>query len=73
MNITTIGVDLAKSIFQVHGIDKRGKVVVQKQLRRSKVLEFFIQLPPCLIVGIQGPGHLGSGLCIMIPNNAADS
>ena len=49
MNITTVGVDLAKSVFQVHGIDKRGKVVIQKRLRRSKVLEFFVQLPPCLI------------------------
>jgi transposase len=49
MNITTIGIDLAKSVFQVHGVDKRGKVVVQKQLRRSKVLEFFVQLPTCLI------------------------
>ena len=49
MNITTIGVDLAKSVFQVHGIDKHGKEVIQKRLRRSKVLEFFVQLPPCLI------------------------
>jgi transposase len=49
MNIKTIGIDLAKSIFQVHGVDKRGKVVTQKQLRRSKVLEFFVQLSPCLI------------------------
>ncbi len=49
MNITTIGVDLAKSVFQVHGIDKHGKAVIQKRLRRSKVLEFFVQLPPCLI------------------------
>jgi len=49
MNITTIGIDLAKSVFQVHGVDKRGKVVVQRQMRRSKVLEFFVQLPPCLI------------------------
>ena len=49
MNITTVGVDLAKSVFQVHGVDKRGKVVIQKRLRRSKVLAFFVQLPPCLI------------------------
>ena len=49
MNITTIGVDLAKSVFQVHGVDKRGKTVIQKRLRRSRVLEFFVQLPPCLI------------------------
>ncbi len=49
MNVTTIGIDLAKSVFQVHGVDKRGKAVIQKRLRRSKVLEFFVQLPPCLI------------------------
>ena len=49
MNITTIGIDLAISVFQVHGVDKRGKVVIQKRLRRSRVLEFFVQLPPCLI------------------------
>ena len=49
MNITTIGVDLAKSVFQVHGVDKDGKTVIQKRMRRSKVLEFFVQLPPCLI------------------------
>ena len=49
MNVTTIGIDLAKSVFQVHGVDKDGKMVIQKRLRRSKVLEFFVQLPPCLI------------------------
>lgn len=49
MNITTIGVDLAKSVFQVHGVDKCGKAVIQKRLRRSRVLEFFVQLPSCLI------------------------
>ena len=49
MNVTTIGIDLAKSVFQVHGVDKDGKTVIQKRLRRSKVLEFFVQLPPCLI------------------------
>ncbi len=49
MNITTIGIDLAKSVFQVHGVDKDGKTVIQKRLRRSKVLEFFVQHSPCLI------------------------
>jgi transposase len=49
MNVTTIGIDLAKSVFQVHGVDNDGKTVIQKRLRRSKVLEFFVQLPPCLI------------------------
>ena len=49
MQITTIGLDIAKNVFQVHGIDAAEKVVVRKQLRRSRVLEFFKALPPCLI------------------------
>jgi len=49
MNITTVGIDLAKSVFQVHGVDDRGKRVVQKGLRRKQVLVYFAQLPPCLI------------------------
>ena len=49
MQVTTIGLDIAKNVFQVHGIDSAEKVVVRKQLRRSQVLEFFKALPPCLI------------------------
>src|SRR5271163_1601258 len=49
MNITHVGIDLAKVVFQVHGIDVRGKVGLRKQLRRSQVLAFFAQLPRCLI------------------------
>ena len=49
MTITTIGLDLAKNVFQVHGADGNGEVVVRKQLGRSKVLAFFTELPPCLI------------------------
>ena len=49
MQISTIGLDIAKNVFQVHGIDAAEKVVVRKQLRRSQVLEFFKALPPCLI------------------------
>ncbi len=41
MRVTTIGLDIAKNVFQVHGIDVAEKVVVRKQLRRSQVLEFF--------------------------------
>jgi transposase len=52
MQITTIGLDIAKNVFQVHGIDSSEKVVVRKQLRRSQVLAFFKTLPPCL-VGIE--------------------
>jgi transposase len=49
MNITTIGIDLAKNVFQVHGTDERGKAVLGKALRRSQLMQFFTQLPPCLI------------------------
>jgi transposase len=49
MQITTVGLDIAKNVFQVHGIDAAEKVVVRKQLRRSQVLAFFKALPPCLI------------------------
>ena len=48
MQITTIGLDIAKNVFQVHGIDASEKVFVRKQLRRSQVLAFFKALPPCL-------------------------
>jgi len=49
MQITTIGLDIAKNVFQVHGIDAAEKVIVRKRLRRSQVLTFFKALPPCLI------------------------
>jgi len=49
MKITTVGIDLAKNVFQVHGIDERGKVLVKKQLRRDQMAVFFTNLPPCLI------------------------
>jgi transposase len=49
MNITTVGIDLAKLVFQVHGVDARGKAVLRKQLKRSQVSAFFAQLAPCLI------------------------
>ena len=49
MNITTIGLDLAKSVFQVHGVDERGKAVVRKSLKRGDMLIFFARLVPCLV------------------------
>jgi transposase len=49
MQVTTIGLDLAKNIFQVHGIDAEGNAVIRKTLRRARVLAFFNELPPCLI------------------------
>ena len=50
--ITTIGLDIAKSVFQVHGIDAQGNVIVRRQVKRRYVLAFFQKLPPCL-VGIE--------------------
>lgn len=47
--VSTIGLDLAKKVFQVHGIDVDGHVVIRRQLRRREVLKFFVKLPPCLI------------------------
>ena len=49
MQVTTIGLDIAKNVFQVHGIDANEKVVVRKQLRRGQVLAFFAALASCLI------------------------
>jgi len=47
--ITTVGLDLAKLVFQVHGADQVGRPVVRKKLRRGRVLGFFSELSPCLI------------------------
>ncbi len=52
MQVTTIGLDLAKHWFQVHGVDASGAVAIRRKLRRSEVLPFFRSLPPCL-VGIE--------------------
>ena len=49
MKITTIGIDLAKEVFQIHGVDMHGKAVLRKQLRRSEMAKFFANLDPCLI------------------------
>lgn len=49
MNVTTIGIDLAKHTFSLHGVDSRGNVVVRKTLSRTKLLPFLGSLPPCLI------------------------
>src|ERR1700678_622510 len=56
--VSTIGLDIAKSVFQVHGVDGAGAVVIRKRIGRSKMLEFFTDLPPCL-VGIEAcpSGH----------------
>ena len=55
MMIKTIGLDLAKSIFQAHGVDERGATVLVKKLHRKQMLPFFSKLPPCLI-GVEACG-----------------
>ena len=64
--VTIVGLDLAKSVFQVHGADKEGRPVVRKKLRRGQVLAFIAGLSPCLLdwkacaSGIIGPGVTGA-------------
>jgi transposase len=62
--ITTIGLDIAKSVFQVHGVDAEGNVVIRRQLKRRHVLAFFEKLPACL-VGIEAcaSSHIGRVSC----------
>jgi transposase len=55
MKVTTIGLDIAKQVFQVHGADKAGRTVLRRKLRRSEVARFFSEQPSCL-VGIEASG-----------------
>jgi transposase len=58
MQISTIELDLAKSIYEVHGVDAAGKAVVSKQIRRSQLLAYFDKLAPCLVgMGACATGH----------------
>ncbi len=76
MKIATVGLDLAKTLFQVHGVDSQGHIVVRKQLRRADVLAFFAKLDPC-VVGMEacGSSHywgreltkLGHTACLIAP------
>jgi len=49
MKVTTLGIDLAKNVFQLHGVNEYGKTVIKKQIRRDQMAEFFANLPACLI------------------------
>lgn len=55
MKITTLGVDLAKDVFQLHGVDERGRVVLKRQIRRKEMIGFFTKIEPCL-VGMEACG-----------------
>src|SRR5207342_971900 len=50
--VSTIGLDIAKSVFQIHGVDRDGEVAIRKRVSRAKLLEFFAGLPPC-VIGIE--------------------
>ena len=49
MNIKRVGIDLAKQVLQMYGVDHQDKIILQRQLRRNQLLNFFATLPPCLI------------------------
>ncbi len=53
--VSTIGLDIAKSVFQVHGVDAAGQVVIRRQLKRRHVLTFFEKLSPCLVGAVTVP------------------
>jgi len=55
MHVATVGLDLAKDVFQVHGVDDKGAVVFNRTIRRGQLLAFFKTLPPCL-VGMEACG-----------------
>ena len=52
--VSTIGLDIAKSVFQVHGVNAAGAVVIRKRVSRAKVLEYFGELPPCGVASSRG-------------------
>ena len=56
--VTTVGLDIAKSVFQVHGVDGAGQVVIRRQLKRRYVLAFFEKLPPCLVISRPAPHRI---------------
>ena len=60
MKITTVGLDLAKNVFSVHGVDERGTVVLRKTVRRAKLMELFAQLPVC-VVGMEACRERSTG------------
>jgi transposase len=59
MTVRTVGLDIAKQVFQVHGVDQHGRVVLRRRLRREQIAPFFANLPPCM-VGLEAWG--GSSL-----------
>lgn len=61
--VTSVGLDLAKHVFQVHAVDGTGRVIVAKALRRRDLLSFFASRPRCLIVSAKTSPHFADRLC----------
>ena len=60
MTIMTVGIDLAKNVFSVHGVDENGKVALKRTLRRDQLVELFANLPSCVIAGLLWRAPLGA-------------
>jgi transposase len=72
--VTTIGLDIAKSVFQVHGVDAAGQVMIRRQLKRRAVLTFFQKLRPCLVGrGLRFVASLVAGAAGIGSHGAADA
>jgi len=75
MEVRTLGIDLAKNLFHVHGVDGQGRTVVQRQLRRRQLLPFVAQLQPCLVAidgGLRRSPLLGPRDCQTRSRGQAD-
>lgn len=70
--VITIGLDLAKSVYQVHGVDAAGEVVVRRQVRRSQLMQFFAKQPPCLI-GMEACAPQRQAEHMAAPTSSAES
>lgn len=70
MIVKTIGINLAKEVFHVHGVDEHGKQLFNKQLKRAKMLSFFANIPPCLIgMEVCASAHFWAGKLMTMSHN----
>jgi hypothetical protein len=60
--VSTVGIDLAKNVFSVHGVDTGGVVLIRRTVSRAKLAQLIAQLPPCL-VGMLGSARMGATIC----------
>ena len=65
MDITTVGVDLAKRVFAVHGVDRHGREVVRRMMRWEQMVPFFTRLRPCMVAMANSGVHVSSKACLL--------